>query len=496
MDGGLMASPTHPFLDGTVKKLMIGGQWVDAASGSTFETINPATGQVLARVAEGGEADIDRAVAAARRAFEGPWSKFKPFDRQNLMLRIAELIERDSDELSLLDTLDMGAPIARTRSYKRWMLQAFRFYAAQAVNIYGETSRNSVPGEFFSYTLKAPIGVVGGIIPWNGPLLSQMFSICPTLATGCTLVLKPAEEAPLSTLRFAQLMLEAGVPPGVINVVPGQGAIAGARLASHPGVDKIAFTGSTATGRAVVKMAADSMKRVGVELGGKSPDIVFADADLEAAVTGAGMGCFNNTGQVCYAGTRIFVQRPILDEFTHRLAAFGRTLKVGNGLDPDVQLGPLVSAEQLATVSGYLDVARAEGARVASGGERLGGDLASGYFIPPTVLAAVSNDMRVAQEEIFGPVACVIPFDTVEDAIRLGNQTSYGLGGAVWTRDVSTAHTMADAIRAGMVWVNCYGVTEPTMTYEGLGMSGYGAKGGRRHIDEYLYSKTVWLKIK
>ncbi len=488
-------SPAHPFLDGTVKKLFIDGQFVAAASGRTFDSLNPATGQVIAQVAEGGEADIDRAVAAARRAFEGPWSQFKPFDRQNLMLRIADLIERDADELGLLDTLDMGAPIARTRTYKRWLLQAFRFYAAQAVSIYGETSRNSVPGQFFSYTLKSPIGVVGGIIPWNGPLLSQMFSICPTLATGCTLVLKPAEEAPLSTLRFAQLMQEAGLPPGVVNVVPGQGAVAGARLASHPGVDKIAFTGSTATGKAVVKMAADSMKRVGVELGGKSPDIVFADADLDAAVAGAGMGCFNNTGQVCYAGTRIFVQRPAVEPFTERLAAFGRTLKVGNGLDPNVQLGPLVSAEQLATVSGYLDIARAEGARVASGGERLGGDLAEGYFMPPTVLAGVNNDMRVAQEEIFGPVACVIPFDTIEDAIRLGNQTSYGLGGAVWTQNVSTAHRMADAIRAGMVWVNCYGVTEPSMSYEGLGMSGYGAKGGRRHLDEYLYSKTVWLKI-
>ena len=491
-----LISSDHPFLDGKLKQLLIGGKWVEAASGQAFDTLNPATGQVIARIAEGGEEDIDAAVDAARKAFEGPWSHFKPFDRQNLLLAIADLIERDFDELSLLDTLDMGAPISRTRTYKRWMLQAFRYYAAQAVSISGETIRNSAPGEIFSYTLKDPIGVVGGIIPWNGPLLSQLFSICPTLTTGCTLVLKPAEEASLSALRFAKLMQEAGVPDGVINVVPGRGSVAGARLASHPGVDKIAFTGSTATGRKILRMAAENMKRVAVELGGKSPDIVFADADLDLAVQGAGLGCFNNSGQICYAGTRIFVQRPICEEFTQRLAQFGAALRVGNGLDPSVQLGPLVSQEQLATVSGYLDVARAEGARVVSGGTRLEGDLADGYFIPPTVLSNVSNDMRVAREEIFGPVASVIPFDDVDDAIRLANDTTYGLGGAVWTRDLSTAHLVTRSVRAGIMWVNCYGVTEPTISSEGVRMSGYGAKGGRRHVEEYLYSKTVWLKVK
>ncbi len=485
----------HPFLDGTLKTMLIGGRWVEAASGRTFDTRNPATGEVIAQVAEGGAEDIDRAVTAARAAFEGPWSKFKPFDRQNLLLAIARLIERDFDELCLLDTLDMGAPISRTRTYKRWMQQAFQFYASQAVSLFGETNGNSVPGEFFSFSLKEPVGVVGGIIPWNGPLISQLWSICPTLATGCTLVLKPAEQSPLSALRFARLMQEAGVPDGVINVVPGMGPVAGARLAGHPDVDKIAFTGSTVTGRKIIEAAAVNMKRVAVELGGKSADIVFADADLEKAVAGAGIGCFNNSGQVCYAGSRILVQRGVYAEFVERLGAYGKTLRVGDGIDPDVTLGPLVSERQLETVTGYIDIARNEGARVVSGGERLQGPLAKGYFVPPTVLADVTNTMRVAREEIFGPVASVIPFDDFDDAIRLANDSNYGLGGAVWTRDVTTAHLAARAVRTGMMWINCYGVTEPTITSEGFRMSGYGAKGGRRHVDEYLYTKAVWLKL-
>lgn len=490
-----MTHTTHPFLDGKPKRMLVGGHWVEAASGRTFDSINPATGQVIAQLAEGGVEDVDRAVDAARAAFEGPWSGFKPFDRQALMLKIADTVERQFDDLHVLDTLDMGAPIARTRTYLRWILQALRYYAGQAVALSGETPHNSFPGDMFSYVLRAPIGVVGGIIPWNGPLISQLWSICPTLATGCTLVLKPAEDASLSVLRFAEIMQEAGLPDGVINVVTGMGSVVGARLASHPGVDKIAFTGSTVTGRKIIEASAGNMKRVAVELGGKSPDIVFADADLDRAVPGAGMGCFNNSGQICYAGTRLFVQRPIYDEFVERLAAFSRTLKVGDGMDPDTQIGPLVSNRQLTTVSGYFDLAREEGATVVSGGERLGGGLAEGYFVPPTVLSGMTNSMRTAQEEIFGPVASVIPFDTEEEAVRLANDTQYGLGGAVWTREVGIAHRMARAIRTGMVWVNCYGATEPTVPSEGFRMSGYGAKGGRRHVEEYLYNKTVWLNL-
>jgi aldehyde dehydrogenase (NAD+) len=309
------------------------------------------------------------------------------------------------------------------------------------------------------------------------------------------LVLKPAEDASLGVLKFAEIMQEAGLPDGVVNVITGNGSVAGARLAGHSDVDKIAFTGSTATGRKIIEASAVNMKRVAVELGGKSPDIVFADADLDKAVPGAGMGCFNNSGQICYAGTRIFVQRKIANEFAERLAAFGRTLQVGSTLDPATQLGPLVSARQMSTVLGYFDLARTEGAQVLSGGERLGGELADGYFVPPTVLANMNNNMRTAREEIFGPVASVIPFDTEDEAVHLANDTQYGLGGAVWTRDIGTAHRVVRGVRTGMMWVNCYGVTEPTVTTEGFKMSGYGAKGGVRQIGEYLYNKSVWIDL-
>ena len=485
----------HPFLDGKAKRMLIGGKWVEAASGRTFSSINPATGEVLAEVAEGDAEDIERAVAAARGAFDGPWRRVKPYERQNLLLKLADLVERHFEELAALDTLDMGAPISRTGANRLRAVGMLRYYAGQAVAIHGETIENSLPGEYASFTLKEPVGVVGAIIPWNAPLSSSIWKLGPALATGCTIVLKPAEEAPLTPLRLAELCQEAGIPPGVVNVVPGYGETAGAALAAHPDVDKVAFTGSHLTGQKIVAASAGNLKRVSLELGGKSPDVVFADADLDAAVPGAAMAVFANSGQICSAGTRLFVERKIYEEFTARVAEFGRGLRVGDGRDPKTQVGPLVSAEQLERVTGYLAIGRQEGARPLAGGERLTeGGMAKGFFVPPTVFADVKDDMRIAQEEIFGPVISAIPFTDIAEVIERANRTSYGLGSGLWTRDVTKAHTLARGIRAGSVWINCYQAMDPAVPFGGYKMSGYGREGGKQHVEEYLNVKAVWIR--
>lgn len=487
---------TVPSFASGSKRHFIGGRWVATLSGQEIDCVNPATGQVLARIARGDRADIDAAVSAARKAFNGEWRRWTPHDRRSLLLRVHDLVEKHYEELTAIDTVDMGAPIARGRSRKGWLLQAIQFYATQtAAAGAGETLGNSLAGHYKTFKVKAPLGVVGGIIPWNSPQVSQWWILGPVLATGCTVVLKPAEDASLSILRMAELLMEAGMPEGVVNVVTGYGHEAGQALAEHPDVDRIAFTGSPQTGRKIVQASAGNLKRLSLELGGKSPDIVFDDADLEKAVPGAAMGVFNNTGQICAAGTRVLVQRGIYEEFVQRMKTFTATLKVGNGLDPEVNLGPIVSSRQLDRVMGYVDIGAQEGAQLAYGGRRLGGELASGYFLEPTVFADVHNDMRIAREEIFGPVAAVIPFDGLEDALRIGNATSFGLAGGVWTRNVSTVHKVVDALQAGTLWVNCYGVLDPAVGFGGFKESGYGWKGGPDQVDSYLYTKAVYLNV-
>jgi aldehyde dehydrogenase (NAD+) len=482
------------FLDGQPKRLLIGSSWVEASSGEARETRNPATGEVIAAVADGSAADVDRAVTAARAAFEGPWSKWTPYDRQRALLQLADLVESNYDELSLLDTLDMGAPWSRTRISRR-NVGLLHWYAAQAVNIRGETIPSSLPGDAFSYTTREPVGVVGAIIPWNAPITSVAWKLGPVLATGCTAVLKPAEQASLSSLRFAELVLEAGFPPGVVNVVTGRGSVAGAALAAHPDVDKISFTGSHSTGQEVVRASAVNMKRLTLELGGKSPNIVFDDADLELAIPGAATAIFANCGQVCSAGSRLFVQRKIYDDVVEGVARIAAGIRVGNGVDPATEMGPLVSDEQRDRVVSYLDLGRSEGATVVTGGKPMAGPgLEGGYFVAPTVFNDVHGGMRIANEEIFGPVVVAIPFDDIDDVAALANATPFGLASGVWTRDIGRAQAMTRRIRAGTVWVNTWQAMDPAVPFGGWKLSGYGRESGTEQLEGYLNTKTVWIK--
>jgi aldehyde dehydrogenase (NAD+) len=482
------------FLDGAPKRLLIGGRFIDAQSGERFATDNPSTGERVAELALAGPADVDAAVTAARAALEGPWSRFTPAERQGALLRLAELVDREFDDLALIDTLEMGRPITAARGLRSMVVRSIRHFAGQATAIHGQTLSNSFPAELFSYTVREPIGVVAAIIPWNGPLFSAAWKIAPALAAGCTVVLKPAEDGSLSPLRFGQLCLEAGIPEGVVNIVTGMGAT-GAALAAHPGVDKITFTGSCETGQKIIEMSAGTVKRVTMELGGKSPNIVFADADLDLAVPAAAMGVFNNSGQVCAAGTRLFVERAVYEEVVARVAAFGQALRVGPSLDPETQIGPLVSARQYARVSDYLALGPQEGARLVTGGARVtGGALDKGHFVAPTVFADVADEMRIAREEIFGPVACVMPFDGLDEVISRANATRFGLAGGVWTRDIGKAMAAVKRIKAGTLWVNHYFAMDPAVPFGGYKMSGFGREGGFEHVESYLNTKSIWIR--
>jgi phenylacetaldehyde dehydrogenase len=479
---------------GVPRQLFIDGQWADAASGRTFETPNPATGEILARVAEGEAEDINRAVRAARTAFEaGPWSRMTPSERGRIIWRIGDLILEHLDELAQLESLDNGKPFAVARAADVPLsADMFHYMAGWATKIEGNTINISVPympgANFHSYTLREPVGVVGQIVPWNFPLLMAAWKVAPALATGNTVVLKPAEQTPLTALRLAELIAEAGVPDGVVNVVPGFGETAGAALAAHHDVDKVAFTGSTEVGKLIVQAAAGNLKKVSLELGGKSPNIVFDDAD-PAAIAGAASAIFFNHGQCCVAGSRLYVQQGSFDEVVNGVAEIAKSIKLGPGLEQDTEMGPLVSDEQLRRVTGLVQSGMAEGAKaVAGGGGRHGN---RGYFVEPTVLTNTHPEMTVVREEIFGPVVVAAPFSDLGEVAAAANDTPYGLGAGIWTKDISKAHALAKKLRAGSVYINCYNVFDAALPFGGYKQSGWGREMGHEVLENYTEIKAI-----
>ena len=478
------------------QQLFIDGQFVDSESGKTFTSPNPATGETFAEVAEADKADVDKAVAAARKAYEGKWSKMSARDRGRLLYKLSQLIERDAAQLAELETRDNGKPIKESTYIDLpGVVENFEYFAGWATKIEGETI--PVPGQMFNYTLREPLGVCGQIIPWNFPLLMAAWKLAPALAAGNTVVLKPAEQTPVTALELAKLIQEAGFPEGVVNIVTGYGETAGAALASHPGIDKIAFTGSTEVGKIIARAAAENLTKVSLELGGKAPNVIFADADMDQAVNGAMMGIFFNQGQVCCAGSRIFVEEKAKDEFLARFKEKAERVKVGDPMDKATGMGPQVSAEQLNRIKGYVDIAREEGATVFSGGgsPELAEEFKNGYFFQPTIFSEVDNKMRVAQEEIFGPVTSVITFKDDDELIQKANDTIYGLSAGIWTQNITRAHSFAKAIKAGVVWINTYNMMNAASPFGGYKQSGYGREMGKGALDLYTQVKSVWVDL-
>jgi acyl-CoA reductase-like NAD-dependent aldehyde dehydrogenase len=474
-------------------RLFIGGEWQDAASGKTFEVIDPARAEVVTEVAEADAADIDRAVRAAREAFEGDWRKMAPRQRGRLMWKLAERLEERKDEIALVETLNNGKPLFESGIDVAMAIQTYEYYAGWATKIEGETIPVSVPFQF-NYTLREPIGVVGAIVPWNFPLNLASWKVAPALAAGCTVILKPASETPLTALLLADAAAEVGFPPGVLNVVPGHGRTAGEALVAHPDVDKIAFTGSTAVGQHIARVAVDSVKRVSLELGGKSPNIVFADADLPAAAKGALNGIFYGKGEVCAAGSRLLVEESVHEQLVGMVAEGADAMKVGDPLEKGTRIGAVVSEQQMETVLSYIEKGVEEGARVVAGGGRA--DIEPGYFVKPTVFDGVTSDMTIAREEIFGPVLATLTFDGVEEAIERANDSMYGLAAAVWTSDVKKAHYVASRLKAGTVWINTYNLYDPASPFGGYKESGYGRDLGQHALEQYTQVKSVWVNLR
>ncbi|MCR8868101.1 aldehyde dehydrogenase family protein [Peribacillus frigoritolerans] len=479
------------FLKGT-KKLLINGELVEAASGKTFETLDPSNGKVLAVVSEAGPEDVDKAVKAARTAFDnGPWKKMSASERSRLIYKLADLMEEHKEALAQLDTLDNGKPIGETTNADVPLaIDHFRYYAGWTTKIVGQTI--PVSGNYFNYTRHEAVGVVGQIIPWNFPLLMAAWKLGAALATGCTIVLKPAEQTPLSALYLGQLALEAGFPPGVLNVIPGFGETAGSRLVDHPDVDKIAFTGSTSVGKMIMRQASGTVKKISLELGGKSPNIILPDADMSKAIPGALMGIMFNQGQVCCAGSRLYIQKKSYDNVVADLVSHAKNIKQGAGLDPSTQIGPLVSSEQMERVGGYIEKGKSEGAEVVTGGNYGQGE---GYFVTPTIFAGVEDEMTIAKEEIFGPVVAAMPFDDLDDVINRANNSEYGLAAGLWTQDVKKAHYVANELKAGTVWVNCYNAFDAASPFGGYKQSGIGREMGSYALDNYTEVKSVWINL-